>query len=93
MINNLKPQACTVFGIRGAKVLPFLEMAKQNMIYFYPACKDFNLIKSGWLAILGGKGVKKAFSANYKRTLGGMLVKKCIFRQLYRLFLLSLPLV
>ena len=35
MINNSKPQACTVFGIRGAKVLPFLEMAKQNVIYFY----------------------------------------------------------
>ena len=43
MINNSKPQACTVFGIRGAKVLPFLEMAKQNVIYFYPACKDYNL--------------------------------------------------
>ena len=40
MINNSKPQACTVFGIRVAKVLPFLEMAKQNVIYFYPACKD-----------------------------------------------------
>ncbi len=26
MINNSKPQACTVFGIRGAKVMPFLEM-------------------------------------------------------------------
>ena len=34
MNNNSKPQACTVFGIRGAKVLPFLEMAKQNVIYF-----------------------------------------------------------
>lgn len=93
MINNSKPQACSVFGIRGAKVRSFLEMTKQNVIYFYPACKDFNLIKSGWLAILGGKGVKKAFSANYKRILGGIWVKKCIFRQLYRLFLLSLPLV
>lgn len=40
MINNSKPQACSVFGIRGAKVLPFLEMTKQNVIYFYPACKD-----------------------------------------------------
>ena len=43
MINNSKPQACTVFGIRGAKVMSFLEMTKQNVIYFYPACKDFNL--------------------------------------------------
>ena len=93
MNNKSKPSAFPAFGIRGAKVLPFLEMAKQNVIYFYPACKDFNLIKSGWLAILGGKRVKKAFSANYKRILGGMWVKKCIFRQLYRLFLLSLPLV
>ena len=49
MINNSKPQACSVFGIRGAKVLPFLEMAKQNVIYFYPACKDFNLNQE-WLA-------------------------------------------
>ena len=35
MINNSKSQACTVFGIRGAKVMPFLEMTKQNVIYFY----------------------------------------------------------
>ena len=41
MINNSKPQACMVFGIRGAKVLPFLEMTKQNVIYFYPTCRDF----------------------------------------------------
>ena len=34
MNNKSKQQACTVFGIRGAKVLPFLEMAKQNVIYF-----------------------------------------------------------
>lgn len=40
MINNLKPSAFPAFGIRGAKVLPFLEMTKQNVIYFYPACKD-----------------------------------------------------
>ena len=40
MINNSKPQACSVFGIRGAKVLPFLEMTKQNVIYFYHECKD-----------------------------------------------------
>lgn len=59
MNNKSKPSAFPAFGIRGAKVLPFLEMAKQNVIYFYPACKDFNLIKSGWLAILGGKRVKK----------------------------------
>ena len=43
MNNKSKPQACMVFGIRGAKVLPFLEMTKQNVTYFYPACKDFNL--------------------------------------------------
>ena len=47
MNNKSKPSAFPAFGIRGAKVLPFLEMAKQNVIYFYPACKDFNLIKSG----------------------------------------------
>ena len=35
MINKSKPQTCSVFGIRGAKVLSFLEMAKQNVIYFY----------------------------------------------------------
>ena len=35
MNNKSKPQACSVFGIRGAKVLSFLEMAKQNVIYFY----------------------------------------------------------
>ena len=40
MINNSKPQACSVFGIRDAKVLPFLEMTKQNVIYFYPTWKD-----------------------------------------------------
>ena len=33
MINNSKPQACSVFGIRGAKVMPFLEKTKQNVIY------------------------------------------------------------
>ena len=48
MNNKSKPQACTVFGIRGAKVLPFLEMTKQNVTYFYPACKDFNLNQE-WL--------------------------------------------
>ena len=40
MINNSKPSAFPAFGIRGAKVLPFLEKTKQNVIYFYPACKD-----------------------------------------------------
>lgn len=35
MNNKSKPQACTVFGIRGAKILSFLEMAKQYVIYFY----------------------------------------------------------
>ncbi len=39
MINNSKPQACSVFGIRGAKVLPFLEMTKQNVIFFIPHVK------------------------------------------------------
>ena len=40
MINNSNPSAFPASGIRGAKVLPFLEMTKQNVIYFYPACKD-----------------------------------------------------
>lgn len=35
MNNKSKPSAFPAFGIRGAKVLPFLEMAKQNVIYFY----------------------------------------------------------
>lgn len=39
MINNSKPQACMVFGIRGAKVLPFLEKTKQNVIYFISIVK------------------------------------------------------
>ena len=39
MTNKSTPQACSVFGIRGAKVLPFLEMTKQNVIYFYSASK------------------------------------------------------
>lgn len=69
MINNSKPSAFPAFSIRGAKVLPFLEMPKQNVTYFYPACKDFNLNQE-WFAILGGKGAKKAFPANYKRILG-----------------------
>ena len=61
MNNKSKPQACSVFGIRGAKGLPFLEMTKQNVIYFYPACKDFNLNQE-WLACYtwrkrGKKGV------------------------------------
>ena len=43
MNNKSKPSAFPAFGIRGAKVLPFLEMTKQNVTYFYPACKDFNL--------------------------------------------------
>ena len=37
------------------------------------------------LLYLAEKGFKKAFSAKYKRIIGGMWVKKCIFRQLYRL--------
>lgn len=59
MNNKSKPSAFPAFGIRGAKVLPFLEMTKQNVTYFYPACKDFNLNQGGWFAILGGKGIKK----------------------------------
>ena len=43
MNNKSKPSAFPAFGIRGAKVRSFLEMTKQNVIYFYPACKDFNL--------------------------------------------------
>ena len=39
MINNSKPQACSVFGILGAKVLPFLEKTKQNVIYFISIVK------------------------------------------------------
>ena len=93
MINNSKPQACTVFGIRGAKVLPFLEMAKQNVIYFILHVKIYFKSRAVGLLYLAETGLKKAFFANYKRILGGMWVKKCIFRQLYRLFLLSLPLV
>ena len=38
MNNKSKPQACSVFGIRGAKVLPFLEMTKQNVNLFYFYC-------------------------------------------------------
>lgn len=40
MNNKSKPQACTVFGIRGAKVRSFGQLTKQNVIYFYPAWKD-----------------------------------------------------
>ena len=39
MINNSKPQACSVVGIRGAKVMPFLEKTKQNVIYFISIVK------------------------------------------------------
>lgn len=39
MNNKSKPQACTVFGIRDAKVLPFLEKTKQNVIYFISIVK------------------------------------------------------
>ena len=35
MNNKSKPQAYSVFGIRGAKVMPFLEMTKQNVNLFY----------------------------------------------------------
>ena len=39
MNNKSKPQACTVFGIRGAKVMSFLEMTKQTVIYFISIVK------------------------------------------------------
>ena len=39
MINNSKPQACMVFGIRRAKVQSFLEKTKQNVIYFISIVK------------------------------------------------------
>ena len=39
MNNKSKPQACTVFGIRGAKVRSFLEMTKQNVNYFISIVK------------------------------------------------------
>ena len=41
MNNKSKPQACSVFGIRGAKVMPFLEMTKQNVIYFISIVKFY----------------------------------------------------
>ena len=40
MNNKSKPSAFPAFGIRGAKVMPFLEKTKQNVIYFYPTWKD-----------------------------------------------------
>lgn len=40
MINNSKPQACSAFGIRGAKVLPFGQLTKLNVNYFFNSrCK------------------------------------------------------
>ena len=35
MNNKSKPSAFPAFGIRGAKVMPFLEMTKQNVNLFY----------------------------------------------------------
>lgn len=40
MNNKSKPSAFSAFGIRGAKVLPFGQLTKQNVIYFYPTWKD-----------------------------------------------------
>ncbi len=40
MNNKSKPSAFPAFSIRGAKVLPFGQLTKQNVIYFYPTCKD-----------------------------------------------------
>ncbi len=38
MNNKSKPSAFPAFSIRGAKVLLFGLLTKQNVIYFYPAC-------------------------------------------------------
>ena len=40
MNNKSKPSAFPAFSIRGAKVLSFGQLTKQNVIYFYPTCKD-----------------------------------------------------
>ena len=40
MNNKSKPSAFPAFSIRGAKVLPFGQLTKQNVNYFYPTCKD-----------------------------------------------------
>ncbi len=40
MNNKSKPSAFPAFGIWGAKVQPFRQLTKQNVIYFYLACKD-----------------------------------------------------
>ena len=40
MNNKSKPSAFPAFGIRGAKVLSFGQLTKQNVIYFYPTWKD-----------------------------------------------------
>lgn len=37
MINNSKPSAFPAFGIRGAKVLPFRQLTKQNVNFFSTA--------------------------------------------------------
>ena len=39
MNKKWKPSAFPAFGIRGAKVLPFLEKTKQNVIYFISIVK------------------------------------------------------
>ena len=39
MINKSKPSAFPAFGIRGAKVMSFLEKTKQNVIYFISIVK------------------------------------------------------
>lgn len=49
MNNKSKPQACTVFGIRGAKVLPFGQLTKQNVNYFSTADAMLMQIKVGFL--------------------------------------------
>lgn len=41
MNNKSKPSAFPAFGIRAAKVRSFLEMTKQNVIYFYSSCKIY----------------------------------------------------
>ena len=62
MNNKSKPQACSVFGIRGAKVLPFLEMAKQNVIYFY--FKKHFLVETFAFSSISAEIGAISFSAN-----------------------------
>lgn len=82
------------FRHSGCKGTAFPRNDKAKCDLFLSHMERFNL-NQGWFCMLylAKKGSKKVFSAKYKRIIGGIWVKKCIFRQLYRLFLLSLPLV